>query len=172
MFSFFVSWWVSTYIYFSLTWFIACSNYSLRHIFSSLLSHLAVNQSVMSSFRWKHWSVKCYGWSVGFSCSSLLCLRYWRGVASLYLLKSFVDPSSYSPIELGLKLSTQKRVLWIFWYIGYIFRFMKFKNFYNHTTTFITKLWELSKKINIVKIFNILSCGHLHMHILIQIYNK
>ena len=118
LFSFFVSWRVSTYVYFSLTWSIVCSNYSLRHIFSSLLCQLAVNQGVMSSFRWniqlKHQSIKCYGWFIGFSCSLLLCLGYWCGVDSLHLLKLVVDSSSDSPIDFGLKLSTWKRVLQIF----------------------------------------------------------
>ena len=148
-----MSWWVSTYIYFSLTGSIACLNYSLRHIFSSSLCQLGGNQSIMSSFGWniqlKHWSIKCYGWFVGFLCSLLLNLGYQCGVDSLHLLKSVVNSSSDSPIDLGLKLSTQKRVLWIFKYIGYTFRFMKLNNVCILKTFIIIllyssqKLWEL-----------------------------
>ena len=109
LFSLFLCEVVPTYVLVSLD----CSIYSLRHISHSSLCLLDGNQSVTSSFGWniqlKHQSNKCYGWFVGFLCFSLLCLRYQCGVDSLHLLKSVVDSSNDSPIDLGLKLSTQKK---------------------------------------------------------------
>ena len=51
---------------------------------------------------------------VGFSCSLLPCLGYQCMVDSLCLLGSVVTTSDDSPIDLGLKLSTLKGVLWTF----------------------------------------------------------
>ena len=84
-----------------------CLNYSLRHIFSSSLCQLAVNQSITSSFMWnqlKYWSIKCFIIRRVFMLfASVPWVSVWCCFLHVFLL---VESLGDSPIDLGLKLST------------------------------------------------------------------
>ena len=128
LFSFFLCELIPMYVLVSLDpSFAECSNYSLRHIFSSSLCQLAVNQSVISSYVWNWWehqSIKCYIVHRVF----MLFASVPRGISVWLVLCVFlaVDSLGNSPFDLGLKLSTQKRgIMVILICFGYAFRFMK-----------------------------------------------